>query len=42
MITKGGGQMIFGTLGSIIQGGEGFNKNISSFLSMIGEEGSLN
>ncbi|KAK8875495.1 hypothetical protein M9Y10_005661 [Tritrichomonas musculus] len=38
MITKGGGQLIFGTLGSIIQGGEGFIKNISSFLSMIGEE----
>ena len=38
MFTKGGGQLIFGTLGSIIQGGEGFIKNVSNFLSMIDED----
>lgn len=38
MITKGGTQLIFGTLGSIVQGGEGFIKNVSNYLSLIGED----
>ena len=35
MAAKGGGELIKGTVGSIIKGGEGFVRNISSYVSML-------
>lgn len=35
MAAKGGGELLKGTVGSIIKGGEGFVRNISSYVSML-------
>ncbi|OHT04688.1 hypothetical protein TRFO_27685 [Tritrichomonas foetus] len=40
MATKGTGELLFGTVGSILQGGEGFIRNVSSLISMVGDDDS--
>lgn len=38
IITKGGGELVFGTMGQILQGGEGFVRNVSSYVNLLNFE----